>query len=137
MIKLPDYTYRVTEVIRVVDGDTVDVMIDMGMYQYVRKRIRITQIDTEELRGGTAETKIEANLAKERMHELLQRGTVYLKTYMDAEGKYGRLLGDLYVLEDNGLIDISKTLVQEGYMKGDILLTEKAKENVVYVEYQL
>ena len=56
-LRLPDYTYRVKEVIRIIDGDTVDILIDLGFYLTARKRIRMLDIDTDEVRGGTAATK--------------------------------------------------------------------------------
>ena len=132
MFTMPDYTYRV-EILRCIDGDTVDVNIDCGFYMTVRKRIRVLGIDTEEVRGGTVETKERGNAATARLEELLTFGDVYIKTKMDTTGKYGRLLGDLYVKQGDRLIDITRTMVAEGYSKGDddISLTE----NIVYEDY--
>lgn len=116
----PDYTYKVNEVIRVIDGDTVDIMIDVGFYMSIRKRIRMLDIDTEELRGGTLATKERAKAATLRLIDLLDSGDVYIKTKMDTTGKYGRLLGTLFVeLSDGTMIDINQTLVTEGFQKGD------------------
>lgn len=116
----PDYTYKVNEVLRVIDGDTVDIMIDVGFYMLIRKRIRMLDIDTEELRGGTIATKKRAKAAKLRLIEMLDSGDVYIKTKMDATGKYGRLLGTLYVeLDDGTMMNVCQTLVDEGFQKGD------------------
>ena len=117
-LRLPDYTYKVKEVIRVIDGDTVDILIDVGFYMTVRKRIRMLDIDTDEVRGGTDETKLRARLAKDRLEELLAMGDVYIKTRMDATGKYGRLLGTLFVDPENVSINVNETLVKNGYEKG-------------------
>jgi len=119
--EIPTYTYRVKNVVRVVDGDTVDIDIDLGFYLTARKRIRMLDIDTDELRGGTIETKARANMAKERLEVLLSTGDVYIKTKMDATGKYGRLLGTFYVVVNSLAVDINAKLVAEGFEKGTIV----------------
>ena len=126
----PNYTYRVHRIPaevsekhespHIVDGDTVDVTIDLGFYTSVRKRIRLLDLDTDEIRGGTEETKQRAHAAKLRIEDLLSEGDIYIKTEMDATGKYGRVLGWLYVvLEDGSVINVNKTLRDEGFEKGD------------------
>lgn len=121
MIQTPNYVYRVKEVLRVIDGDTVDLDLDVGMYITVRKRIRFLNIDTYELRGGTDETKTLARAAKTRLEELLSTpdSKVYIKTKMDNTGKYGRLLGKLYVIHDSdgSVIDINQVLLEEGFVE--------------------
>lgn len=116
--KLPTYVYHVKEVLRVIDGDTVDIIIDLGFYTTVRKRIRMLEIDTDELRGGTVDTKLRANLAKDRLIVLLDSGDLYIQTKMDTTGKYGRLLGKFYIVNGDNVIDVNATLVEEGYEKG-------------------
>ena len=120
-LNIPDYTYRIKEVVRVIDGDTVDVMIDLGFYLTARKRIRYLNIDTYEIRGGTAETKALGKAAKARLIELLATpdAKVYIKTEMDDTGKYGRLLGKLYVIRnaDGFIIDINHVLLEEGFVE--------------------
>ena len=110
------YTYAVT-VLRVIDGDTVDVTVDLGMHISVYKRLRIYGLNTPELRGGTDETKALAREAKTRLIKLLENSPkVYIKSYMDATGKYGRLLADLLV-EQNGsgmYESIADILIAEG-----------------------
>lgn len=119
--EMPNYTYRVKNVDRVIDGDTVDLDLDLGMYITAHKRIRFLEIDTYELRGGTTETKTVAKAAKARLIELLATpdAKVYIKTKMDATGKYGRLLGKLYVIRDSdgSIIDINKVLLEEGFVE--------------------
>ena len=120
-LNIPDYTYRITEIIRVIDGDTVDVLIDLGFYLSARKRIRFLNIDTYELRGGTPETKALGQAAKARLIELLATPDtkIYIKTKMDDTGKYGRLLGKLYVIRnsDGFIIDINHVLLEEGFVE--------------------
>lgn len=139
----PDYTYRVVRISkevskehespRVIDGDTVDVLIDLGFYSTIRKRVRLLDIDTDELRGGTEATKERAKAAKLRIEDLLSIGQIYVQTEMDAEGKYGRLLGRLFVEIDypmtehssemiggqTTIINVNQTLIDEGFMKGE------------------
>ena len=115
---LPNYIYKVKEVVRVVDGDTVYIICDLGMHITVYKKIRMLDIDTDEMRGGTVDTKLRANLAKDRLIDLLASGDVYIQTKMDSTGKYGRLLGNFYVVQDDTVIDVKATLIEEGYEKG-------------------
>ena len=115
---LPTYVYHVKEVVRVIDGDTVDIIIDLGVYTTVRKRIRMLEIDTDELRGGTVDTKLRANLAKDRLIALLYYGDVYIQTNMYTTVKYGRLIGKFYIVNGDTIVDVNATLVEEGYEKG-------------------
>lgn len=124
------YTYKVKEVDYNYDGDTVAVYIDLGFYITRRETIRLLDIDTEELRGGTVESKARGYAGKDRLAELLQMGQIYVVTEQDHKEKYGRLLGWLYVeLDDGQIIDVNKTLLAEGYAKG---LTTPLIENIQY-----
>ena len=113
----PDYTYRVT-VYRVIDGDTLDVMVDVGFHTKMLKRLRLLDIDTEELRGGTTESKQKALLAKQRLEQLLYDvDAVFIQTEMDAEGKYGRVLAYLWVEKNGILTNVNHQLLLEGFQK--------------------
>lgn len=113
------YSYKVREIVKNYDGDTVTVIIDLGFHITRRETIRLLGIDTEELRGGTIETKDRGKAAKVRLADLLAMGTVYIVTEQDKKGKYGRLLGWLYTkLDDGTIIDVNNTLFAEGYEKG-------------------
>lgn len=112
------YEYRCT-VLRVVDGDTVDVDIDLGFGVWVRgERVRVMGIDTPESRTSDRVEKLFGLAAKKRVEDLLS-GDVILKTQIDrngedARGKFGRVLGD-FIVEKNGeermLTDI---MIEEG-----------------------
>ncbi len=126
----PDFTYRILKIAkeispdhespRVIDGDTVDIMIDVGFYTFLRKRVRMVEIDTDELRGGTIATKERARAAKLRLIELLGAENLYIQTKMDGTGKYGRILGTFYIeLEDGTFQNVNQTLVDEGFEKGE------------------
>ena len=112
------YVYR-GKLERVVDGDTIDALIDVGFDIWVKKRIRYKGIDTWESRTRNLEEKKLGLAAKARNKELLEQvsskpGYFRLKSY--GVGKYGRVLADLFIMDSNGVqININKTLIQEGH----------------------
>ena len=117
MFAKPDYTYRVT-VDRVVDGDTVDVILDLGFHMTAHKRLRLLDLDTEELRDRDEERRAKGYKAKARMEDLLESAdAVYVKTIMDSTGKYGRLLAYLYIEKDNEFVNLNEQMVHEGFQK--------------------
>jgi len=103
------YNYRI-EVTRVIDGDTVDCIIDLGFKISTKYRIRLAGIDTPETRTTNAEEKIYGFEAKVRLQELLSQGTIILKSH--GLGKFGRVLGTLYVDE----VDINQRLMMRGLL---------------------
>lgn len=114
----PHYTYRAI-LNRVIDGDTIDVYINVGFYTAMRKRLRFLELDTEELRGGTFESKAKANDAKDRVIELLEGASkIYVQTKMDATGKYGRLLAWVWYMGEDGIPhNLNEQMVTEGFQK--------------------
>jgi len=109
------YEYK-CKVVKVVDGDTVDVDIDLGFGVWLRdERVRIMGIDTPESRTRDKVEKIFGLAAKKRLKELLKNGVV-LKTQVnkdgeDMKGKFGRILGD-FMVGDEMVTDI---MIQEGH----------------------
>jgi len=90
------YTYNV-EVTRVVDGDTVDVDIDLGFGMvYKKQRVRLMGIDTPESRTRNLEEKFYGLKAKEFMKSMVQ-GTKGVKLVSHDKGKFGRILGELFI----------------------------------------
>ena len=109
----PVYSYRVVKVVKVVDGDTIDVLLDVGFHTYLQKRLRFLKIDTWETRGEEREQGL---LAKDRLIELLDESdAVYVQTKMDAEGKYGRVLAWLWAEKDTVMTNINEQLLLEGH----------------------
>lgn len=110
------YEYR-AKVNRVVDGDTVDVDIDLGFGTWIRnERVRIMGIDTPESRTSNPVEKIFGTAAKNRLIELLGEETI-LKTFaakdgVDMKGKFGRILGDFITTDDRFVTEI---LIEEGH----------------------
>ena len=92
------YEYK-CRVIKVVDGDTIDVDIDLGFnITLSNQRIRLQGVDTPESRTRDLEEKAKGLLAKARNKELLEQGIFKLKSF--GTGKYGRVLGEVYVSPD-------------------------------------
>ena len=91
------YEYRCT-VVKIIDGDTVDVDIDLGFGVWLKKeRIRMFGIDTPESRTRDLEEKKFGNAAKDFLTGMLDdEGGIILKTQKDKEGKFGRILGELW-----------------------------------------
>ena len=97
---------------RVVDGDTVDITLDLGFDILYNNRIRLYGIDTPESRTRDLEEKKLGQAAKERVRELCPVGcTVMVKTTKDGRGKFGRILGEIYV----GDVNVNKLLIEEGH----------------------
>jgi len=95
------YEYRV-KVRKVVDGDTVDVDIDLGFGVWLRnERVRLYGIDTPESRTRDLEEKKYGKAAKARLKELLELADeVHLRTEKDGKGKFGRILGSFWGLHN-------------------------------------
>lgn len=112
------YEYDVV-VVHVVDGDTVDVDIDLGFGVWLRdQRIRLYGIDTPESRTRDLEEKVFGNLAKEYLIDNLMKDKysyILLKTYKDSRGKFGRILGELIVVDDEEKINLNQKMVDMQY----------------------
>ncbi len=112
------YIYR-AKLDRVVDGDTVDALIDVGFDIWFKKRIRFKGVDTWESRTRNLEEKKKGLAAKARTKELLEKvssksGYFRIKSY--GTGKYGRVLADLFIQDKEGnTININKQLIKEGH----------------------
>ena len=83
------------ELIKVLDGDTIDCYIDLGFDLKVKKRIRYMGIDTWESRTRDLDEKKKGLAAKARNKELLESGVFKLKSF--GTGKFGRVLGEIFV----------------------------------------
>ena len=99
---------------RWVDGDTVDVTLDLGFDIWYNNRVRLLGINTPESRTRDLEEKERGLAAKDRVNELCPVGTtVQLKTTKDGRGKFGRILGEIFM---PGIVQsINKLLIEEGH----------------------
>tara|TARA_Y100000310_G_scaffold267965_1_gene280326 strand:+ start:345 stop:764 length:420 start_codon:yes stop_codon:yes gene_type:complete len=104
------YEYK-CEVKRIVDGDTVDVIIDLGFSIHFSTRVRLYGIDTPESRTRDKDEKVRGFLSKDYLKEWLDQGGVIIRTYRDKKGKFGRVLGEMVV----GGRNINLLMVDENY----------------------
>ena len=113
------YNFRITEINRVVDGDTIDVTIDLGFDLYKKERVRVAGIDTPEKRTRDLEEKalgIDAtNWLKEKLESTIAGDDeLSIRTELvGGVGKYGRLLGWLYVGDSD--VSLNEQMITEGY----------------------
>jgi micrococcal nuclease len=94
-----DFSYRVDKVTKIVDGDTIDVMLDLGFDIKYKSRVRLFGIDTPESRTRDKVEKKYGLLSKKFLQEQIKKSKrVTIKTYKgDETGKFGRILGDVFL----------------------------------------
>ena len=108
-----------TEIVKVLDGDTIDVLIDLGFDLYKKERVRIAGVDTPEKRTRNLEEKelgIDATnwLKKELEDVLAGDDELIIRTELHGGvGKYGRLLGWLYVGDEQ--VSLNEQMINQGY----------------------
>ena len=106
------YEYEVKEVVRVVDGDTIDVVFDLGFSLFKKERVRLAGIDTPESRTrNLAEKKLGLEAKEKVSFELKNADKIICKT--EKEGKYGRILGWIYL--DEMASSLNEHLIAQGY----------------------
>ena len=106
------YTYKAA-VMRVVDGDTIIVDIDLGFGVWLREQsIRMANINAPEIRGVLREKGLES---KKFLEHIILNKWVTIKTEKDRKGKYGRWIATVLLEEDNNLIDINRRMIAEGH----------------------
>jgi micrococcal nuclease len=110
----------VTEIVKVLDGDTIDVLIDLGFDLFKKERVRIAGVDTPEKRTRDLEEKalgIDAtNWLKKKLEDTIagDGDELTIRTELvGGTGKYGRLLGWLYINED--ALSLNEQMITEGY----------------------
>ena len=118
------YEYQ-CKIVRVVDGDTTDVDIDLGFSLWMKKqRIRFYGVDTPESRTSDEEERVYGLAAKHFVENLLPKGsTQVLRTRKDSVGKYGRILGEFLVDDttvNHLLVDTHNAVEYFGQSKDDI-----------------
>jgi len=126
------YRYKVN-VTRVVDGDTVDVDIDLGFGMiYKKQRVRMKGIDTPESRTRDLEEKYFGKLSKAFLKKSLEEAdSIELLSY--DKGKFGRILGTLYAIHNEGhpqyevSIDVNNLMIEENYA---VLYDGQSKEDI-------
>ncbi len=113
------YNFRVVEINRVVDGDTIDVTIDLGFDLSKKERVRVAGVDTPEKRTRDLEEKALGYDATNWLKEKLEGAVagdddLIIRTELvGGGGKYGRLLGWLYI--GDSLVSLNEEMIEEGY----------------------
>ena len=112
------YEYYVRKVENVVDGDTIDVLIDLGFDILFQSRVRLAGIDTPESRTKDLAEKALGLESKEYLKKHLKDAkSVVIKTEkMDSSEKYGRILGWVYV--DGNTVSLNDMMINDGYAWG-------------------
>lgn len=104
------YEYKIKEVVKVVDGDTIDIIIDLGFDLTKKERVRLAGIDTPESRTKDLEEKELGLEAKEFLERrIADCENLWVSTEKD--GKYGRMLGTIWC----GVININEEMISRGY----------------------
>jgi micrococcal nuclease len=107
------YIYKAA-VMRIVDGDTIIVDIDLGFGVWLREQsVRLAKINAPEIRGATREAGL---VAKDFLSKLILNKWVQIRTEK-GDDKYGRWLATILIEEDKNLIDINSKMVAEGHAK--------------------
>ena len=113
------YNFRVTKIKKVLDGDTIDVVIDLGFDLAKTERVRIAGVDTPEKRTRNLEEKAlgldATNWLKDKLTQTIKgEDELVVRTELvGGVGKYGRLLGWLYVGDSD--ISLNEQMIEEGY----------------------
>jgi micrococcal nuclease len=107
------YVYK-ARVVSVYDGDTCTVNIDLGLHTWIHEeKIRLARINAPEIRG---EERQQGLLSRDYLRQLILDRDIILQTIKDNKEKYGRYLGEIWALDDNGeYYNVNDKLVSEGY----------------------
>jgi len=119
-----NFKCRVSAIEKIVDGDTVDVVIDLGFDVCTRQRVRLLGIDTPESRTRDQEEKKFGLLAKRKLKQWCLKAVESEKDDIelelrcpeaDSRGKFGRVLAEIWVIEDGVETNVNKWMCDEGY----------------------
>ena len=134
-----DLSYRINKVTKVVDGDTIDVLLDMGFDIKYKSRVRLFGIDTPESRTRNKEEKVRGLLSKVYLKDAIKKAKkLTIKTHKGSEtGKFGRILGEIFADGINLILKMctegyavlyygqNKSLVEAEHMKNKNKLIRK------------
>ena len=116
------FKYRISFVDRVVDGDTIDIYIDLAFGLSLKKRLRLMGIDTPEIRTSDHEEKYFGILAQNKLKEWCTLGSEITSKMelrcpnVDPIDKYGRLLGELWILQkDHTWVNVNEWMCLNSY----------------------
>ena len=104
------YEYRITKVVKIVDGDTFDAILDLGFGLYKKERIRVAGVDVTESRTRDMEEKQWGMEAKEWLTRALDTDKK-IRVRTEKDGKFGRMLGWIFIEE----MCVNTKNIQEGF----------------------
>ena len=112
------YTYNI-ELLKIVDGDTIDAKIDLGFDVSIKKRVRFSGVNTPECRTRDLKEKARGLAAKDRVKQLLE-GCNKIQLISHGVGKFGRCLGEIHIDVVDGkekmtLESVNELLIKEGH----------------------
>jgi len=119
-----EFIYKVSSLEKVVDGDTIDVTLDLGFDVCTRQRVRLLGIDTPESRTSDKEEKKFGLLSKKKLKEWCLKAVESEKDDIeielrcperDSRGKFGRILAEVWVSEDGQWTNVNKWMCENGY----------------------
>ena len=119
-----NFKYRVSSLEKVVDGDTIDVNIDLGFDVCTKQRVRLLGIDTPESRTRDLEEKKFGLLSKKKLKEWCLKAVASEKDDIeiqlrcpeaDSRGKFGRVLAEVWVSEEGHWTNVNRWMCEEGY----------------------
>jgi micrococcal nuclease len=107
------YTYKVKKILKIYDGDTITVEIDLGFGVYKKEKIRLAFINAPEIRG---EERFEGLKSRAWLEDQLLAATrdgkdIIIRTLKDRKGKYGRYIGEIYIDD----VSINHKMIEEGF----------------------
>lgn len=114
-MKNMEYIYRVF-VERVVDGDTIDVEVDLGFDIKLKKRVRLSGINAPEIRTRDKKEKAAGYKSKEALENIVKENNNILYMFSEDKGKYGRCIGTLFEMDFDDE-SINDRMIQEGHAK--------------------
>lgn len=108
------YTYQ-CNTIRVIDGNTVDAIIDLGFNVTIRQRIKLFGVNVKDIRSNNEEDRNSALTSKSKLTEYL--GNEFIcETIVNKRGKAGRIMGQLYTIDSTGSkISVNQRLIDDGF----------------------
>ncbi len=110
------YEYK-AEVIRVIDGDTIFLNVNLGFNMSYKTKMRLFDIDCPETRTRDLLEKARGHEAKAFVEDEIKDKKVIIKTQKDKTGKFGRVLGDIYYESDNKTLSLVEQLKKNGHEK--------------------
>ena len=108
------YTYE-CNTIRVIDGNTVDAIIDLGFNVTIRQRIKLYGVNVDDVRSNNEEQKAKAIASKNKLAELIGNDFT-CETILNKRGKAGRIMGQIYVTDSAGSkVNVNDQLINQGF----------------------